>query len=55
MPGVNANVPGIWGAALFPMVLLPTVNPFGVSAGLRLLVASLVIVAAITAAGGHAA
>ena len=55
MPGVEANGPGIWGAALFLVRLLTTLNPFGVRAGVRLLVAGLVIVAVITAAGGPAA
>jgi len=51
----RANGPGIWGAALFLVRLLTTLNPFGVRAGVRLLVAGLVIVAVITAAGGPAA
>lgn len=51
----SSHGPGIWGAALFLVRLLTTLNPFGVRAGVRLLVAGLVIVAVITAAGGPAA
>ena len=53
--GGRANVPGIWGAALFLVLLLTMLNTFGVSAGVRLLVTGLVIVAVIAAAGGQAA
>ena len=53
--GGKANVPGIWGAALFLVLLLTMLNTFGVSAGVRLLVTGLVIVAVIAAAGGQAA
>ena len=51
--GGKANVPGIWGAALFLVLLLTMLNTFGVSAGVRLLVTGLVIVAVIAAAGGQ--
>ena len=51
--GGKANVPGIWGAALFLVLLLTMLNTFGVSAGVRLVVTGLVIVAVITAAGGR--
>ncbi|HTJ05434.1 MAG TPA: ABC transporter permease [Caldimonas sp.] len=51
--GGRANVPGIWGAALFLVLLLTMLNTFGVSAGVRLLVTGLVIVAVIAAAGGQ--
>ena len=50
--GGNANVIGLWGAALFLVLLLTMLNTFGVSAGVRLLVTGIVIVAVITAAGG---
>jgi ribose transport system permease protein len=50
--GGKANVPGIWGAALFLVLLLTMLNTFGVSAGVRLLLTGLIIVAVITAAGG---
>ena len=52
--GGKANVPGIWGAALFLVLLLTMLNTFGVSAGVRLVVTGLVIVAVIAAAGGEA-
>ncbi len=51
--GGKANVPGIWGAALFLVLLLTMLNTFGVSAGVRLVVTGLVIVGVITAAGGQ--
>jgi ribose transport system permease protein len=51
--GGKANVPGLWGAALFLVLLLTMLNTFGVSAGVRLLVTGIVIVAVITAAGGR--
>jgi ribose transport system permease protein len=51
--GGKANVAGLWGAALFLVLLLTMLNTFGVSAGLRLLLTGLVIVAVITAAGGQ--
>jgi ribose transport system permease protein len=50
--GGKANVPGLWGAALFLVLLLTMLNTFGVSAGVRLVVTGLVIIAVITAAGG---
>jgi ribose transport system permease protein len=49
--GGNANVPGVWGGALFLVLLLTMLNTFGVSAGVRLLLTGLIIVAVITAAG----
>jgi ribose transport system permease protein len=51
--GGKANVPGLWGAALFLVLLLTMLNTFGVSAGVRLLLTGLIIVAVITAAGGE--
>ncbi len=53
--GGKANVPGVWGAALFLVLLLTMLNTFGVSAGVRLLLTGLIIVAVITAAGGQKA
>ena len=50
--GGKANVPGVWGAALFLVLLLTMLNTFGVSAGVRLLLTGLIIVLVITAAGG---
>src|SRR5882672_4232177 len=51
--GGKANVPGIWGAALFLVLLLTMLNTFGVGAGVRLVLTGLVIVGVITAAGGQ--
>lgn len=51
--GGKANVPGIWGASLFLVLLLTMLNTFGVSAGVRLLMTGLIIVGVITAAGGE--
>ncbi len=53
--GGKANVPGLWGAALFLVLLLTMLNTFGVSAGVRLVLTGLVIVGVITAAGGQKA
>jgi ribose transport system permease protein len=53
--GGKANVPGLWGAALFLVLLLTMLNTFGVSAGVRLLLTGFIIVAVITAAGGQKA
>ena len=46
-----ANVPDVWGAALFLILLQTMRNTFGVSAGVRLLLTGLTIVLVITAAG----
>ncbi len=51
--GGKANLPGIWGAALFLVLLLTMLNTFGVSAGVRLVVTGLVIISVIAAAGGQ--
>jgi ribose transport system permease protein len=51
--GGRSNVTGIWGAALFLVLLLTMLNTFGVSAGLRQLVTGLVIIGVIIAAGGQ--
>ena len=53
--GGKSNVPGIWGAALFLVLLLTMLNTFGVSAGVRLLLTGLIIVGVITVAGGQKA
>jgi len=53
--GGKANVPGIWGASLFLVLLLTMLNTFGVSAGVRLLLTGMIIVGVITAAGGQKA
>ncbi len=53
--GGKSNVPGVWGAALFLVLLLTMLNTFGVSAGVRLVLTGLIIVGVITAAGGQKA
>ena len=53
--GGKANVPGLWGAALFLVLLLTMLNTIGVSAGVRLLLTGLVIIAVIAVAGGQRA
>ncbi len=50
--GGNSNVPGIWGAALFLFLLVTMLNTLGVTAGLRLILTGLIIIAVITTAGG---
>jgi ribose transport system permease protein len=51
--GGKANVPGLWGAGLFLVLLLTMLNTFGVSAGIRFVVTGLVIIVVIVAAGGQ--
>ncbi len=53
--GGRANLPGVWGGALFLVLLLTMLNTFGVSAGVRLVATGVIIVAVITAAGGEKA
>jgi ribose transport system permease protein len=53
--GGKANVPGLWGAALFLVLLLTMLNTFGVSAGVRLLTTGLIIISVILIAGGEKA
>ncbi len=50
--GGRANVAGVWGGALFLVLLLTMLNTFGVSAGVRLLLTGVIIVAVVTVAGG---
>ena len=50
--GGKANVPGIWGAAMFMFLLVTMLNTFGASAGIRLIMTGVIIVAVITIAGG---
>ncbi|MEO1308230.1 MAG: ABC transporter permease [Pseudomonadota bacterium] len=50
--GGKSNVPGIWGAAMFMFLLVTMLNTFGASAGVRLILTGLIIVAVITIAGG---
>ncbi|MBV8968927.1 MAG: ABC transporter permease [Verrucomicrobia bacterium] len=51
--GGKANVLGLWGSALFLVLLQTMLNTFGVSAGIRLIVTGLVILGVILAAGGQ--
>ena len=51
--GGRANVPGIWGAALFIYLLVTMLNTFGASAGVRLILTGLIIIGVIVAAGGE--
>ena len=51
--GGRANVPGIWGAALFMYLLVTMLNTFGASAGIRLVLTGLMIIGVIVAAGGE--
>jgi ribose transport system permease protein len=51
--GGEANLPGIWGASLFMVLLLTMLNTFGAGAGMRLLLTGLIIVAVIALAGGQ--
>ncbi|WP_421693603.1 ABC transporter permease [Aestuariivirga sp.] len=51
--GGRANVPGLWGAALFLVLLQIMLNTFGAEPGVRLLVTGIVIIGVITAAGGN--
>ena len=51
--GGRANVPGIWGGALFLVLLLTMLNTLGVSVGVRLLLTGLIIVGVVTAAGSQ--
>ena len=51
--GGRANVPGLWGAALFLVLLQVMLNTFGTDAGLRLVLTGLVIIAVIVVAGAR--
>jgi ribose transport system permease protein len=50
--GGRANVPGIWGAALFMYLLVTMLNIFGASAGVRLILTGVLIIAVIVVASG---
>jgi ribose transport system permease protein len=52
--GGNANLPGIWGASLFLVLLLTMLNTFGFNPGVRLVLTGLIIVGVITLAGKSA-
>ena len=51
--GGRANVPGVWGAALFLYLLVTMLNTFGASAGVRLILTGLIIIGVIAAGGGE--
>jgi ribose transport system permease protein len=51
--GGDAKLPGLWGAALFIVLLLTMLNTYGASPGLRLLLTGLIIIAVIVVAGGE--
>ena len=51
--GGRANVPGMWGAALFIYLLVTMLNIFGASAGIRLIMTGVIIIAVIVMAGGE--
>lgn len=51
--GGRASVPGIWGAALFMYLLVTMLNTFGASAGIRLILTGLIIIAVIVVASGE--
>ncbi len=51
--GGRASVAGIWGAALFMYLLVTMLNTFGASAGVRLIMTGLIIIAVIVIAGGE--
>jgi len=50
--GGKANIPGIWGAAMFMFLLVTMLNTFGAEAGVRLIMTGVIIVSVITIAGG---
>ncbi len=50
--GGFANIPGLWGAALFMFLLVTMLNTFGLGAGIRLVMTGLIIITVITVAGG---
>ena len=51
--GGFANVPGLWGAALFLFLLVAMLNTFGLGAGIRLVSTGLIIIAVIVVASGR--
>lgn len=51
--GGRANLPGLWGAALFLFLLVTMLNAAGVGSGARQLLTGVLIIAVITAAGGE--
>jgi ribose transport system permease protein len=51
--GGSANLPGVWGAALFLFLVQSMLNTYQLSAGFRYLATGLIIVAVIAIAGGE--
>ncbi len=51
--GGRAEVPGIWGSALFMYLLVTMLNIFGTSPGLRLILTGAIIIGVISLAGGE--
>ncbi|HRY27028.1 MAG TPA: ABC transporter permease, partial [Geminicoccaceae bacterium] len=51
--GGFANLPGLWGAALFLFLIVTMLNTYGLGAGIRYVLTGLIIIAVITAAGGR--
>ena len=51
--GGFANLPGLWGAALFMFLLVTMLNIFGLTAGVRLILTGAIIVGVITLASGR--
>jgi len=50
--GGFANVPGLWGAALFLFLIVAMLNTYGLGAGIRLVMTGLIIIGVIALAGG---
>ncbi|MEZ5823526.1 MAG: ABC transporter permease [Geminicoccaceae bacterium] len=50
--GGFANVPGLWGAALFLFLLVTMLNTIGAGAGIRMVMTGLIIIGVIVAASG---
>ncbi len=53
--GGYANVPGLWGAALFLFLVVAMLNTYGFGAGIRMVRPGVIIIAVIAAAGGQKA
>ena len=51
--GGFANVPGLWGAALFLFLVVSMLNTYGFGAGVRLLLTGLIIIGVIVLASGR--
>lgn len=51
--GGFANVPGLWGAALFLFLLVTMLNTFGAGAGIRLVLTGTIIIGVILVASGR--